>query len=529
MRRVSTLAVAATVAAFVLAADGSSRGLREGGTFHVAVAAGFFSGIDPALASEPYLLRPACGALMSYPDKPPPAGLRLAPDLAASDPAVSKDSRTYTFTIRKDARFSDGSPVTARAFARGLERILNPAMQAQSASYWASLIVGGDAVLAGKATSPSGVTATGRTITFRLTKRDSGFPDSTTTICAVPPGLPADPEGAKAPLPSPAPYYVAEYVPEQRLVLQRNRFYRGQRPHHVDRIVADLGVDEGSIVDEIASGTVDWGQVTNAVWSDRTAELARRYGINKSQFFVDPSDFVRMFVLNTSRPLFRNNARLRQAVNFAVDRRALTRALGPSVATPTDHYLLGYKSRRIYPLTGPDLRTARKLAKGRTRGGKAVLYTRDSLVDLAQAQILQRELKAIGLEVEIHQFPSDLLFQKLASGRKEFDIGRIGWGNVVGPADPSLLGIFDGRTIGRPDNQNYSYFNSSKYNRLLDKASRLTGAKRYQAYDRLDGQISRDAAPAIPYAFQNSVTFVSARTGCVVRNPILDLTAVCLR
>ena len=42
-------------------------------------------------------------------------------------------------------------------------------------------------------------------------------------------------------------------------------------------------------------------------------------------------------------------------------------------------------------------------------------------------------------------------------------------------------------------------------------------------------QLSRDAAPAVPFAVFNFFTFVSARVGCVVINPGLDLTAVCLK
>ena len=68
-------------------------------------------------------------------------------------------------------------------------------------------------------------------------------------------------------------------------------------------------------------------------------ELTERYGLNKSQFFSAPGTFLRMFVLNTSRPLFRNNARLRQAVNFAADRKALIREFGPAAGTPTDQYI----------------------------------------------------------------------------------------------------------------------------------------------------------------------------------------------
>ena len=85
-----------------------------------------------------------------------------------------------------------------------------------------------------------------------------------------------------------------------------------------------------------------------------------------------------MFVLNTSRPLFKNNPKLRQAVNFAVDRKALTRELGAFAGTPTDQYLsrrARLPGRAHLSAQGPRPEEARALAKGHTRGGKAVLYT----------------------------------------------------------------------------------------------------------------------------------------------------------
>ena len=338
---------------------------------------------------------------MSYPDKRPPAGFRIAPELAEADPVVSRDGRTYTFTIRKDARFSSGAAVTARDVVHSLERILTPVMQSDQVDLFLD-IVGARKMLDGKATRLAGAVAKGRTLIVRLKKPIVDLP-ARMGFCVVPAALPADPEGAKAPLPSPAPYYVAKYVPNQSLVLERNRFYRGPRPHHVDRIVADLSSDPNAIVDAIASGNLDWGWAPSPLFQ-RGTELAQRYGVNKSQFFVAPGSFVRMFVLNVSRPLFKNNPKLRQAVNFAVNRKALTRELGAFSGTPTDQYLR-ISDERIYPLAGPDLRTARKLAKGRTRGGKAVLYTRSDPPEVAQAQVLQQNLKAIGLEVEIKSFP----------------------------------------------------------------------------------------------------------------------------
>ena len=145
-------------------------------------------------------------------------------------------------------------------------------------------------------------------LTLRLTKRIPDFLSSIEQLCAVPPSLPADPEGAKAPLSSPAPYYVAQYVPGERLVLERNRFYRGHRPHHVDRFVADLRADVGTIIDRIASGEFDFSPTINL--GERTSELRQRYGVNRSQLFVRPANELRMFVLNTSRPLFKNNPKL---------------------------------------------------------------------------------------------------------------------------------------------------------------------------------------------------------------------------
>ena len=266
-------------------------------------------------------------------------------------------------------------------------------------------------------------------------------------------------------------------------------------------------------------------------WGPFVSDLTQRYGINRSQFFSVPGNFLRMFVLNTSRPLFRNNVQLRQAVNFAVDRRALIREFGQAVGTPTDQYMPpifpGYRDETIYPLRGPDLRAARRLASGRTRSGKAVLYTCGNPTCAAQAQILERNLRAIGLRLETVQFPGTLIFEKLATDRGGFDIGWIGWG--MGSPE-GVGGIHDGRTIGQPGNQNWSYFDSPTYNRLIAAAAALPlGRARERAYGDLDIRLSRDAAPGIPYGVSNALTFVSAKVGCVVLNPFLDLTAVCLK
>jgi peptide/nickel transport system substrate-binding protein len=527
-------AVSLLLGALALVLPGSTRAhdVKEGGTFRVGVYGDFFGSIDPGLAgpAAQTFLAAACAGLMTTPDKPLPAGSNLVPELATGYPKITDRGRTYTFTIRKGFRFSTGAPVTARSVAHTINRLLNPVIGVTAFGG----IVGAQDVLAGRAQSASGIVARGRTLVIKLTAPAGSFLANLASgnggFCVLPESVPVDPEGVKAPLPSAGPYFVSDYAPGERVVLERNRYYHGARPHHVDRFVGDLtylSSDPSLALDRVERGELDYASV--AITPDRAVDFKRRFGVNRTRFFVEPGTFFRVFVLNTAGPLFRNNVRLRQAVNYAVDRKALMRESAAFGGYLTDQYLSpglpGFRNENIYPLKGPDVAKARALAKGHLRSGKAVLYTQDGVINAAQAQILQQNLRAIGLDLEIKSFPGQLLFQKLATAGEPFDIGRV---RVISSRpDLSLLNdIFDGRT-GRI---NFSHFNSAKYNRRLEAAARLpVGRTRARTYGALDVDISRNAAPAVPLAYEYALTFVSSRTGCVVTNPFLDLTAVCLK
>jgi peptide/nickel transport system substrate-binding protein len=523
----------ATVVAGSATAARKAEGPRNGGTFRVGLCSGCFDSIDPALSFGPggvAVQQATCASLVRLPDKPPPAGYRLVPELAVNLPRISGRNRVYTFRIKRGVRYSTGAPVVARDLAHALDRILEPSVKSPLAPAFKD-IVGASDVLAGRAKTAAGVSATRNTITFSLTHADGAFLLSLTTLCAVPSDLPPDPEGAHAPLPSAGPYYVSQYAPDKSIVLERNRYYRGSRPHHVSRFEFAIQGNLDTILEQVRAGKVDWGPFPTGILGRIAGDLARSYGVNKARFFVRRGLFLRIFVLNTSRPLFRNNASLRRAVNFAVERAALNAQRGPYTGTPIDHYLSpdypGYRPVRIYPLLRPNLARARVLARGHTRSGTVAVYVPDSPAAAAQAQILQRDLKRIGLEATISQFPAPILFQKYGEPGEPFDIGWIGW---IGNPDPGLLDcLFNGKWIGKEGGCNYSYFNSPRYNRLLSTASRLSGAARTSAFGRLDVELARDAAPAIAYAYDNALTLVSGRTGCVVLNPSLDLAAVCLK
>ena len=236
----------------------------------------------------------------------------------------------------------------------------------------------------------------------------------------------------------------------------------------------------------------------------------------------------RGFALNTSRPLFRDNVPLRQAVNFAIDRAALERVL--SRGEITDQYLPsafpGFRDAKIYPLRGPDLRRARALARGHTRGGKAVLYTLDVGPAVVASQIVKRNLAKIGLDVQVKALSQGAFFVRNVAPNEPVDMVFVPWTPDYIDPYAYLNFFFDSRFIGF---SNGSRLDDPAYDRALRLAASLQGPARARAYAALDAKIARDAAPMAAVSFLDEPTLVSARVGCVVLRPELDLTAVCLK
>ena len=539
------VAAAAVVVLAAVGADHAASGsgvseAQSGGIFRISLAAA--SGIDymdPALASTPpgwALLDTTCARLMSYPDEAPPAGFRLQPEVAADFPTVSRDGKTFTFRLRTGFRFSDGSPVRATAFARAINRVISPEMRSPGLLYVRD-IVGAGKVVTGKAQTASGVVARGNTLVVRFTRPAPDFPSRTasTYFCAVPPTLPIDPEG-RAAFPAAGPYYVSDYRRGERIVLQRNRFYGGTRPHHVDGFEVDLQAPSPQdMLRRVDRGEADWGHTLAGVYFDPSLGLVEKYGTNRSQLYLRPGLTLRMLAFNSARPLFRDNPRLRKAVNFALDRRALVLTGGPLVSRASDQYLPpilpGFRDADVYPLERPDLERAKELAQGSLRGGKAVLYVNASALPMALGQLVKQQLGAIGLEVEVRGIPihsaSAAYFNKLGTSGEPWDIAFGLWSpSYIDPYAYINL-LFDRRFVGAT---NFARFSSSAYDKQMRQAARLPqGARRGSTYSALDAELARDSAPFAAVDVLNEPTLVSARVGCIVLRPVLDLTAVCLR
>jgi ABC-type oligopeptide transport system substrate-binding subunit len=538
-RRPSLLAVAALGAAVVGLAsarsDASGHGSAppSGGTFRVVFAPPEqLDTMDPAIANTQAswsLLDLTCARLMTYPDKPPPQAFHLVPEVAAAPPKVSRDGKKYTFTLRRTFRFSDGKPVDARAFARGINRTLAPGLRSLGTRYMED-IVGAKAVQAGRATSARGVVARGYRLVIRLERPLGDVPARTSMpfFCAVPPNLPADPEGRGA-FPGSGPYYVSEYRPGQRVTIKRNRYYRGKRPHHVDGFIADLTASSPQdVLDRIEDGRADWGIIPPPLFFAPERGLVRKYGINRKQFFVRPGFTLRAFMINTSSPLFRGNLPLRRAVNYAADRSSFPAVPG---ARLTDQVLApqlpGFHDAKIYPLRGASLVKARALARGHLRSGKATLYVADLPLTIGVGQILRRNLEQIGLDVTVKPIPQPAYDARLRTPGEPFDLAFFVTPSVDYYDPYAFLNLyFESRFIGRT---NVSNLRSATYDRRLGAASRLRGRQRLRAYGRIDGDLMREVAPVIPLTYISEPTLVSKRVGCVLLRPQLDLETACLK
>jgi ABC-type oligopeptide transport system substrate-binding subunit len=281
--------------------------------------------------------------------------------------------------------------------------------------------------------------------------------------------------------------------------------------------------------------------VADGIPEDQAGSLTRSYGPGSrprpQQLFIHPSLSTYFLTLNTSRPLFATAA-LRRAVNYAIDRRALTSISGVgSPATfprlPTDQYLPpglpGFSDAQIYPLNGPDLNTAKRLARG--HGGRAVLYTCALPPCQDEAAIIKADLAPIGIDVVAKSFSVPELFQRVGNRGEPFDIASVGYqADYADPADFLNL-LLDGRSIGPRDNLDYAYFNDPAFNARMERAATLNGRARLRAYTQLDHDLAAQAAPFAAIGNGVQYDFFSTTIGCQLYQPIygIDLGALCRR
>jgi len=478
-----------------------------------------------------------CASLLNYPDSEGELGRRLRPEIATAMPTVSPDGRTYTFVIRRGFRFSppSGQRVTAETFRYSLERAFSPKYGPGSpAMEVLSNIAGAAAYNGGRARHVSGITVRGARLSIRLNAPAGDFPTrlSESFFCPVPIGTPAVAGGVTQPIPSAGPYYVASSHLGQT-VLVRNPNYNGSRPRRIERIVYTAGTPTAKALALVAGGSSEYMDGLTTDFDPALgprSPVAKRYGPtsaaargNDQRYFVMPAPGVDMIAFNTQRPLFRD-VRMRRAVNYALDRSALA---GVYSEQPVDRYIPpaipGFRPGHFYPMDGPDLAKARRLAgDGRRR---AVLYMCGDATGGRIAQIVRANLAQIGVDVEIEQSLGCLNgpeTKKLAGA----DMQLI---TVLNPTpDPS---VWIDAALGSPQSAP-GYWNDAVLRRQIERARTLRGSARIDEYATLDDSLVREAVPFAAYGAFTIPEYFSPRVGCRLFQSIhhfVDLGALCVR
>jgi ABC-type transport system substrate-binding protein len=491
---------------------------------------------DPARYGlfDEQVLYATCAKLLNYPDASGSEGAQLRPEVAAAMPTVSPDGRTYTFRIRRGFRFSPPSDeaVTAETFRHTIERQIATSPKDLPLDRYVADIVGAKAFYAGRAAHVAGLSVRGNRLSIKLVERAGDLPTRVAMpeFCPVPLSVPVRGD-ADRPLPSAGPYYIASSL-GPRSVLLPNPNYRGPRPRRSARIVVQANVPEAKAISLADHGRVD--MIATSAAGELLApdgvidRRARTSSTLRRQYHVYQAPIFDYFVFNTRRPLFRS-PRLRRAVDYALDRRALASAFGDRAADRVvPPAVPGYPAGHIFPL-GPDLAAARKLAGGGKR--HAVLYICSDSRERTLADIVRRNLAPIGIDVSVledEQCPDN---PSASAKSRRADLFLIsGWPfTEADERDPSQ--VFDqvlrDGAYGTPLPS--IGWNERSFRRQLDRARPLRGPKRASAYHGLADELTRKGPIAVFGSWVSSEYF-SPKLGCKVfqgEYAVVDLGALC--
>ena len=276
-------------------------------------------------AAEPDWL--AYTGVVTYAHQTGTAGTQLIPGLAESLPTVSSDGKTYTMTLRKNLKFSDGKPVKASDFTYTVERALRIPWGG-SGQFIAGNIVGAKAYAAKKASSISGITADDATgkITIHLVSPYGAFDNvlAFPALGVVPKGSPMKNEPNNPP-PGVGPYAIKNIVPNQSFDLVRNPDWASMNIPNIPAGHVDVKVKISSNVDANALSVVnntndvfDWADtIPGSLLPQINSQAKDRYQkkVMNSTYYV---------FFNTQEKPF-NNQLAREAVVTGLNQSAMSR------------------------------------------------------------------------------------------------------------------------------------------------------------------------------------------------------------
>lgn len=456
-------------------------------------------------------------------------GFDVVADLAETLPEPEDGGKTYTFQLRKGLKFADGSDVTPEDVLASFQRIFK--VSGPTAGTFYNGIVGADECLAAPAdcTLDGGVVIDEEafTITINLTEPDGEFLQKIAIPHAaiLPAETPIKDMGTE-PVPGTGPYMIESYNPNERLKMVRNPHFEewsaeAQPAGYPDEIDYDFGLTEEAAVTAIQNGQADW--MFDPPPPDRLAEIGTTYA---DQASVHPLTAMWYAPMNTNLAPF-DDVRVRQAVNYAIDRSAVVKLFGGSnLAQPACQILPpGFPSYEPYcPYTAgggdtwsaPDMEKAKALvAESGTAGQEVTIIAEDNTVSRAIGVYLQDVLNELGYEAKVQAISQNIQFTYIQNTNNNVQISISQWFQDYPSPSNFLQVLFSCASFnpGSDASVNISGFCDESIDAKMAEAASLTltdPEKSAELWTEVDKAVT-DAAPAAVLFTPKRVDFISSR------------------
>ncbi len=526
-------AIAAVLSIALVACGGGNGGEGDGGAEHsMRVTYGTFpEALDPALdySAEGWT---AMGQvyipLLTYKQAEGSEGSEVIPGLAKDLPEISPDGKTYTLTLRKGLKYSDGTPVKASDFPATVERLFKVN---SPGSFFYSKIVGAEKFEKTKKGGISGIKTDDQTgkITIELTAPSSTFTNELAMIfvALVPPGTPAEDQTSNPP-PSTGPYMIVNVKPGRSWEYERNPQWAKANSEampdyptgYMDHVEATEITNAETQVGEIEQGKAQWMQ--NLVPADRYAEVKSKF--EGTQFKSAPTNSTYLFWLNNQEAPF-NDVKVRQAVNYAVDGEALERiyagqlSAGQQILPPG---MPGYEELDLYPY---DVETAKELiAEANPQDRTVTVWTNNEPQSQEAGEYLEGVLNEIGLDAKLKVINAKNYYGVVGNqSTPDLDAGYMAWFQDYPNPTNFMLPMFSSEGIAASGSTNLSRYSNPEFDkRLGELGEEPLGPEQEAAYAELDRKLMEEAAAA-PFGSLSISTFVSEEINLekVIFNPTL--------
>ena len=423
--------------------------------------------------------------------------LQLVPDIADSWD-ISEDGKVYTFHIRDNARFQDGSPITASDFKWSFERAANPDTASPVADTYLGDIIGVDDVLEGKTTDIAGIRVIDdNTLQIEIDAPKAYFLAKMT----YPTAYVLDRENVEAGGSSwtdtpngSGPFKLAEYRVGERIVLERNEnFYL--EPAHLDSVVMNLAGGQSMAMYE--NDEID---ITGVSLFELDRVLDPSEPLNKD-LVIAPPGFTTFYIgFNAGEPPF-DDPKFRQALTYAVDKDLIANEVLSELVTPAYGILPpgfpGYNPSLVGLEYNPEL--ARQLlseskypdAETRPRIVVTVPGTGGS-IGLDMEVVIEMWRQELGVEVEIQQVEWATYLQDLNQNKFQA-YGGSGW-QADYPDPQDFLDIL----FHTDSTLNHGNYSNPELDAILEQARTEPDIeRRVQLYHEAENLIVQDA-PLLP-------------------------------